>query len=87
MADIPAINPDEQPVFDALLQAGVPPELAYTAVRRIRELAAHNIVTLLEAKFDAQNAKLDAQDSKLRMLMWMIGAAVAIIGILIRLWA
>ena len=41
------------------------------------------------ARFDAlssaQNAKLDAQDSKLRMLMWMIGAAVAVIGILIRL--
>ena len=93
MADFAAINPDEQPVFDALLQAGVPPELAYTAVRRIRELAAHNITTLIEAKFDAQtakvdalNAKLDAQDSKLRMLMWMIGAAVAVIGILIRLW-
>ena len=39
----------------------------------------------LDALSSAQNAKLDAQDSKLRMLMWMIGAAVAVIGILIRL--
>ncbi len=45
------------------------------------------------AKTEAQIARLDAlagliaaQDSKLRMLMWMIGAAVAVIGILIRLW-
>lgn len=49
-------------------------------------------------RLDAQNAKLDARDAKLdaisaamesriRMLMWMIGAAVAIIGILVRLWA
>ena len=39
------------------------------------------------SKLDAQDSKLDAQDSKLKMLMWMIGAAVAVIGILIRLWA
>ena len=39
----------------------------------------------LDALSSAQDAKLDAQDSKLRMLMWMIGAAVAVIGILIRL--
>ena len=37
-------------------------------------------------KLDAQNVKLDAQDTKLKMLMWMIGAAVAVLGILVRLW-
>ena len=42
------------------------------------------------AKLDAQNAKLDAfsaaQNFQLRTLMWMIGAAVALIGIIVRLW-
>ena len=44
----------------------------------------------LDAISDAQNAKLDAisdaQESRLRMLMWMIGAAVALIGIFVWLW-
>ena len=55
------------------------------------KIEAQNAKT--EAQTEAQNARLDAlaglvaaQDSKLRMLMWMIGAAVAVIGILIRLW-
>ncbi len=48
-------------------------------------MAAGYTISRLEAMLAAQNAKLDAQDSKLRMLMWMIGAAVAVIGILIRL--
>ena len=126
----PVINPDEQPIFDALVDAGVEPKLAYTAIRSIRQLAAANIIARFESKLDSQNAKLDAissaqnakldaisiaqnckldaissaqnakldaisiaqnckldaQDSKLRMLMWMIGAAVGLIGILIRLW-
>ena len=90
MADPAGINPDDKPVFDALVQAGVSPELAYTAAQRIRDMAAANLIARFESKLDAQSAKfeskLDAQDSKLRMLMWMIGAAVAIIGILIRLW-
>ncbi len=41
------------------------------------------------AKLDAHNTKLDAissaVDSRLRMLMWLIGAAVAAIGIFVRL--
>ena len=62
------------------------------------EIKAHSAsigakIEAQNAKTEAQNARLDAlaglvaaQDSKLRMLMWMIGAAVAVIGILIRLW-
>ena len=61
-------------------------------------MAAANLIARFESKLDvpaaeqkaqlaAQDSKLDAQDSKLKMLMWMIGAAVAVIGILIRLWA
>ena len=43
-----------------------------------------------DAKLDAHSAKLDAisaaMESRTRILMWMIGAAVALIGILLRLW-
>ena len=62
------INPDEQPIFDALLEAGVKPRGAYTAVRRVRELAAHNIVTLIESKFDAVNSQFDAVSAQLEAL-------------------
>ncbi len=45
--------------------------------------------TRFESKLDAHNTKLDAissaVDSRLRMLMWLIGAAVAAIGIFVRL--
>ena len=86
-----SFDPDDKPVYDALREAGASENLAYTAVQRIRDMAAANIVTQFMAKLDAQNAKLDAisaaQESRLRMLMWMVGAAVAVIGILVRLWA
>ncbi len=43
-----------------------------------------------DAKFDAlsaqQDAKLASLDTKLRMLLWMVPVAVAILGILVRLW-
>ncbi len=59
-------------------------------------MSGQNVIAAIEAlnarfdaKFEAQNAKFDAlsaaQESRLRMLMWMIGAAVAVIGILVRL--
>ncbi len=93
----PPIDPDDRPVFEALLAAGVAPELAYTALQSLRNMAAANLIARFESKLDAQNArldaqkalfasKLDAQDTKLKMLMWMIGAAVAVLGVLVRLW-
>ena len=55
------------------------------------EIKAHS--ASIGAKIEAQTTRLDAlagsvaaQHSRLRMLMWMIGAAVAVTGILIRLW-
>lgn len=95
------LNPDDKPTYEALRKAGTPELLAYAAVQRIRDVAAANIIAQVMAKLDAQNAKLDAisdaqnakldaisnaQESRLRMLMWMIGAAVALIGIFVRLW-
>ena len=95
------VNPDDKPIYDALREANVSETMAYTAVQRIRDVAAANLIAQFMAKLDAQNAKLDAQsakldafaaaqDSRFRMLMWVIGAAmgaaVALIGILVRLW-
>ncbi len=42
-------------------------------------MAAANLIARFESK-------LDAQDTKLKMLMWMIGAAVAVLAVLVRLW-
>ena len=96
MPDTPP-NPDDKRVFLLLRKTGLAEEEAYTLVQELQNMAAANLIARFEskldtlaveqnAKLDAQNAKLDAQDSKLRMLMWMVGAAVAVIGILVRLW-
>ena len=76
------ISPNEQPIFNALLDAGVKATVAYTAVRRIRELAAHNIASVIKSLFDAQNAKFDAQIAGLR---WMMGAVLALMAIIVTL--
>ena len=96
MADLPV--PDDKRLFLLLRQLGLDDEQAYTFVQELQTMAAANLIARFESKLDvlaaeqkaqlaAQASKLDAQDSKLKMLMWMIGAAVAVIGILIRLWA
>ncbi|MDE0131239.1 MAG: hypothetical protein OXQ32_03115 [bacterium] len=82
----PPADPDSLAVLHALSREDLSPEDAYNALEGIRNMAAANLIARFESKLDAQNAKLDAQDSKLKMLMWMIGAAVAVIGTLIRLW-
>lgn len=91
------LNPDDKPIYEALRAGGVPEDLAYTAVQRIRDMAAANLIARFESKLDtlngrfeskldAQNAMIAAQNAKLNMLMWMVGAAVAVIGILVRFW-
>ena len=86
----PVLNPDDKPIYEALRAAGTPEDLAYTAVQRIRDVAAANLIARFESKLDAlsaqQDAKLAALDTKLRMLLWMVPVAVAVIGILVRLW-
>ena len=53
-------------------------------MQEVGNMAAANLIARFESKLDAQNSR--AQDSTLKMLIWMIAAAGAIIGILIRLW-
>lgn len=99
-AEVPPPGPDDKRLFDMLCAMGLAPGKAYTFVQELGNMAGHAITAALEihkaelsakidfqnAKIDAQNAKIDAQNSKLNMLMWLIGAAVTVIGILIRLW-
>ena len=87
------IDPDDKSICEALREAreaNVPKAIPYTAELRVRDVTAANRIAQFMAKLDAQNAKLDAfssaQNFQLRTIMWMIGAAVALIGIIVRLW-
>ncbi len=61
MPDPPPIDPNDRPVFEALLAAGVEPGLAYTALQSLRNMAAANLIARFEAKLDSQNAEIRAQ--------------------------
>ncbi len=85
----PVPAPDAKRIFLLLRRLGLDDEQAYTFVQEVDNMAAANLIARFESKLDAHNTKLDAissaVDSRLRMLMWLIGAAVAVIGILVRL--
>jgi len=70
----PSVDPDDRPVFEALLAVGVEPRLAYTAVQSVRDVAAANLIAQIGAKLNAQNAEVRAQ-------RWMIGAILALLGL------
>lgn len=55
----------------------------------VRHVDGLGITATLDAHKAEIDAKLDALDSNLKMMMWMIGATVAVIGTLVRLfgWA
>ena len=81
-------DPDDKPIYAALRAAGAPEELAYTAVQRIRDVAAANMIAQLMAKLDTQNAKLDAQNGIIAAqnatsdsLRWVLGAGLAALGL------
>ena len=80
----PPTNRDALAVMHALTAAGVPAEDAYDATHGIANMAGQDITPTLSSWRAAQDAKLAAMDAKLKMLMWMIPVAVAIIGILFR---
>ena len=76
-------EPDDKPVYDALREAGAGEGLAYTAVQRIRDMAAANLIAQLLSKFDAQTSALEdlrAQMKRERAMLWalivLLGAAV-----------
>ncbi len=85
----PPADPDSLAVLHALSRDDLSPEDAYNALEGVLNMAAANLIARFESKLDAlsaqQDAKLTALDTKLRMLLWMVPVAVAIIGILFRL--
>lgn len=80
----PSINPDDKPIYAALREAGVSEDIAYTAVQRIRDVAAANLIAQLLNRFDsqaaAQNAKLDALQEQIRRERTMLWAVIALLG-------
>lgn len=59
-----AISPDDRAVFDAWRAGGADAELAYTATQQVREMAAVNLVTLVEARLRVFSADLKAELSR-----------------------
>ncbi len=62
--DAPTLT-GEQAVFHAFRDAGVDVAQAYNATQSIRDMAAVNLIARFEAKLDAQNALIAAQNAKL----------------------
>ena len=85
MADSPPV-PDDKRLFLLLRKTGLDEEEAYTFVQELGHMAAANLITRFESKFES---KLDAlaasQNAKLDALRWMIGGGFALLGILITL--
>ena len=64
MADLP--DTDDKRLFLLLLRnTDLSEEEAYTVVQEIQNMAAANLIARVEAKLDAQNARLDAQRAEL----------------------
>ena len=42
-------------------------------------MAAENVIARVEAKLDAQTARIDAQTRKLNLMLWLVGTGVAVI--------
>lgn len=76
----PLLSASAQPVHDALVEAGVNPNLAYTAAERVLDVAGHNVMTAMYARFDALAAQLAA-------VRWMIGAILALLAVIVSILA
>ena len=76
----PPVNPDDLPIYEAFRQAGAEELVAYTAVQRIRDVAAANLIARFEAKLDAQTAELAALKDQLRRERAMLWAVIALFG-------
>lgn len=74
------INLDDKPVYEALREAGVREGLAYTAVQRIRDMAAANMIAQLLSRFDSQTADIAALKDQLRRERVVIWTLVGLLG-------
>lgn len=78
MPDTP--QPDNRRLFELLCQLGLQPVQSYTFVQELKNMAAANLISRFESKLDA---KIDAQNAKIDALRWVIGIGFVGLGILI----
>ena len=78
MPDTP--QPDNRRLFELLCQPGLQPVQSYTFVQELKNMAAANLISRFESKLDA---KIDAQNAKIDALRWVIGIGFVGLGILI----
>ncbi len=66
----PGVSSDKLPIYEALRRGGADEPLAYAATQRIGDLAGLNVVTILDARIEAQGvelgARIEAQGAELR---------------------
>ena len=58
-------DPDDKMLFDALREAGVSQDLAYTAVQEVRNMAGQKVIAAIDVLRVELNDKIDAQGSKI----------------------
>lgn len=63
------LSTDDKPVFDALRQAGIDPDLAYLAVQRIRDMAAANV-----------KDRLDTHTRATRMIVTVVMVVIVVLA-------
>ena len=61
----PPADADSLAVLHALTREDLSPEDAYNAMEGLRNMAAANLIARFESKLEAQNTKLDAQNTQL----------------------
>lgn len=77
------------PVLKAFRAAGVDEDLAYTATKRIEDMAASNLTNFVQAKFEVLQAKFEVLqtkfESEFNSQRWMIRLVIAMLGAVIAL--
>ena len=92
----PPADADSLAVLHALTREDLSPEDAYNAMEGLRNMAAANLIARFESKLEAQNTKLDAQNtqletkldaqnSQLASLRWMMGIGFTLLALLVTL--
>ena len=81
----PEPSADRVQLYDIMTRAGLDGRDATAFTQLVEEMASANLIHRFESKLEAQNAKLDAQNTKFNLLLWFIGIATAILSIAITL--
>lgn len=76
-------------LFETLKRSGFRGRDAHYLIKSIEEMAAANLIHRFEAaqkaEFKSLNAKLEGQDSRFRMMQWVLGIGLGVIALLLSL--